>query len=139
MALQRKTKISTEFGMASMTDIIFLLLLFFMITVTVVHTNVANSIKVTLPQSTEGKQMEKTIVSIILDQEMNFSIAEGNATAEPVSFDDIEPRLQQIHTQTEMYVALYADETVPYGQIVKVLDIANRNEFKLVLATRPYK
>ena len=123
--------------MASMTDIIFLLLLFFMITVTVVHTNVTNSIKVMLPQSSEGKQMEKTIVRIILDPAMNFYIAEGDAPETPVLFDEIEPYLQMVDAEAEMYVALYADETVPYGEIVKVLDIANRNRFKLVLATRP--
>ncbi|MFA6884183.1 MAG: biopolymer transporter ExbD, partial [Paludibacteraceae bacterium] len=37
----------------------------------------------------------------------------------------------------DMYVALYADETVPHGEVVKVLNIANVNKFKLVIATRP--
>lgn len=52
----------------------------------------------------------------------------------------IEPFLQQIVTEEpEMYVALYADESIPYGEVVKVLNIANENKFKLVIATRPMK
>ena len=41
--------------------------------------------------------------------------------------------------EPEMFVALYADETVPYKEIVKILNIANENKFKMVLATRPQK
>ena len=85
--LKRRAKISPNFSMASMTDLIFLLLIFFMITSTMVS---PNAIKVLLPQG-----------------------------------------------EPEMYIALYADETVPYREIVKVLNIANENKFKMVLATRP--
>jgi len=57
-----------------------------------------------------------------------------------VSFDEIEPFLQSmILEEPDMYVALYADETIPYKELVKVLNICNSNNFKLVLATRPQK
>ncbi len=136
MALKRRTKVSAEFGMASMTDIIFLLLLFFMITSTVVQTN---AIKVLLPQSSKTEQQtEKTIVRIVLDAAFNYSVARDNEKDNPILFEEIEAYLQNVVSENpEMYVALYADETVPYREIVKILDVANKNKFKLVLATRP--
>ena len=113
MALKRRHKISPQFSMSSMTDIIFLLLIFFMITSTMVS---PNAIKVLLPQ---GKQQTsaKPLTRVIIDKDLMYYAGFGN--------------------EAEMYVALYADETVPYAEIVKVLNIANENHFKMVLATRP--
>jgi len=134
MSLKKQTKVSTEFSMASMTDIIFLLLLFFIITSTVVQTNV---IKVLLPQSTKTER-QKTIVNITIDAEHNFFIARDKGEPMEVDFDEIEPFLQEtVSDNPEMFVALYADESVPYREIVRILDVANQNSFKLVLATRP--
>ena len=134
MSLKKKTKVSAEFSMASMTDIIFLLLLFFMITTTVVHTN---AIKVLLPQSAKTES-QKTIVDITIDAQNNFFIARDKGTTMEVDFDEIEPFLQEtVSDNPEMFVALYADESVPYREIVRILDVANQNSFKLVLATRP--
>ena len=57
-----------------------------------------------------------------------------------VAFDESTPFLQDSYAkEPEMFVALYADETVPYKEIVKILNIANENKFKMVLATRPQK
>jgi biopolymer transport protein ExbD len=57
-----------------------------------------------------------------------------------VAFEDIEPFLKSVVlAEPEMYIALYADESVPYREIVKVLNIANKNKFKLVIATRPVR
>ena len=120
--LQRRAKISPNFSMASMTDVIFLLLIFFMITSTVVS---PNAIKVLLPQ---GKQQTsaKPLTRVIIDKDLNFYA------------EELTPFLQSCAAkEPEMYVALYADEAVPYREIVKVLNIANENKFKMVLATRP--
>ena len=57
-----------------------------------------------------------------------------------VAFEEIEPFLQGVvAAEPDMYVALYADESVPYREIVRVLNIANKNQFKLVIATRPVR
>ena len=130
MALKRRAKISPNFSMASMTDVIFLLLIFFMITSTVVS---PNAIKVLLPQ---GKQQTsaKPLTRVIIDKDLNFYAAFGNEKEHALTLDELTPFLQSC---AEMYVALYADETVPYREIVKVLNIANENHFKMVLATRP--
>lgn len=120
--------------MASMTDLIFLLLIFFMITSTMVS---PNAIKVLLPQ---GKQQTsaKPLARVIIDKNLNCYAAFGNDKEKPVTLEELTPFLQACaDKEPEMYVALYADESVPYREIVKVLNIANENKFKMVLATRP--
>ena len=132
--LKRRAKISPAFSMASMTDLIFLLLIFFMITSTMVS---PNAIKVLLPQ---GKQQTsaKPLTRVIINKELQFFVAFGNDKERQINVEELTPFLQQCAEQEpEMYVALYADESVPYREIVNVLNIANENKFKMVLATRP--
>ena len=134
MALKRRNKIQTTFSMSSMTDVIFLLLIFFMVTSTVVF---PNAIKVLLPQS--KKQTSATpLARVTIDKDLNYYVAFGNEREHSVSFDEITPWLQNMQLEEpDMYVALYADETVPYSEVIKILDIANREHFRMVLATRP--
>lgn len=136
MALKRRNKIQATFSMSSMTDVIFLLLIFFMVTSTVVF---PNAIKVLLPQS--KKQTSATpLARVTIDEQLNYYVAFGNEKEHSVSFEEITPWLQTMQLEEpDMYVALYADETVPYREVVKVLDIANRENFRMVLATRPVK
>lgn len=132
--LKRRAKISPAFSMASMTDLIFLLLIFFMITSTMVS---PNAIKVLLPQ---GKQQTsaKPLTRVIINKELQLFVAFGNDKEQQISMEELAPFLQQCaEREPEMYVALYADESVPYREIVSVLNIANENKFKMVLATRP--
>ena len=134
MSLKRRTKVKAGFSMASMTDVIFLLLIFFMISSTVV---VPNAIKVTLPQSKQ-QTAAKPLTRVTIDQNLNYYVAFGTQKEMQVSFDQITPFLQECsRKEPEMFVALYADETVPYKEIVKILNIANENKFKMVLATKP--
>lgn len=120
--------------MASMTDVIFLLLIFFMITSTAVS---PNAIKVLLPQ---GKQQTsaKPLTRVIIDKDLNLFAAFGNEKERTLDFEELTPFLQSCaQKEPEMFVALYADESVPYREIVRILNIANENHFKMVLATRP--
>ncbi len=120
--------------MASMTDVIFLLLIFFMITSTVVS---PNAIKVLLPQGKE-QTSAKPLTRVIIDKELNMYAAFGNDAEQAITAEELTPFLRACaEREPEMYVALYADESVPYREIVKVLNIANENHFKMVLATRP--
>lgn len=135
MALKQRFQIETNFSMASMTDVIFLLLIFFMITSTIV---VPNAIQVLLPRSQQQAQA-KPITRVTIDQELNYYVANANETERQVAFEEITPFLQSVYTaDPDIFVALYADETVPYREIVRILDIANQNQFKMVLMTRPY-
>lgn len=96
-----------------------------------------NAIKVLLPQ---GKQQTsaKPLTRVIIDKDVNYYAGFGNDAEMPVSEEELLNFLKQCaEKEPEMYVALYADEAVPYREIVKVLNIANENHFKMVLATRP--
>lgn len=134
MSLKQRFGIETNFSMASMTDVIFLLLIFFMITSTIV---VPNAIQVLLPRSQQQAQA-KPITRVTIDKELNYYVANANETEREIAFEDITPFLQSVYTaDPDIFVALYADESVPYREIVRILDIANQNQFKMVLMTRP--
>ena len=134
MALKQRFRIETNFSMASMTDVIFLLLIFFMITSTIV---VPNAIQVLLPRSQQQAQA-KPITRVTIDKELNYYVANANETEREIAFEDITPFLQSVYSaDPDIFVALYADESVPYREIVRKLDIANQNQFKMVLMTRP--
>ena len=131
--LKRRNKVSPQFSMSSMTDIIFLLLIFFMITSTMVS---PNAIKVLLPQSSQ-QTSAKPLTRVIIDRDLNYYTAFGNDDEMPIVFEELTDFLIDCsEKEPEMYVALYANESVPYKEIVKVLNIANENQFKIVLATR---
>ncbi|MDR2145144.1 MAG: biopolymer transporter ExbD [Tannerella sp.] len=134
MALKRRTRVNPDYNMVSMTDVIFLLLIFFLISSTVV---VPNAIKVSLPQS-QKQTAAKPLSRVTIDKELNYYVAFDNEKERRVSYSEIEVFLKDRYiAEPEMFVALYADETIPYGEVVKVLNIATRNKYKMVLATRP--
>jgi biopolymer transport protein ExbD len=136
MALKRRAKVNANFSMASMTDVIFLLLIFFMISSTVV---IPNAIKVTLPQSKKQSAV-KPLARVTIDAHLNYFVAFGKGKERQVAFEGIAPFLRESREkEPEMFVALYADEAVPYKEIVRILNIAGENNFKMVLATRPQR
>lgn len=134
MALKKSNKVDASFSMSSMTDIIFLLLLFFMIASTM---SSPNDMKVNLPQSSAQTATKSKIVKVGISADGVFSIADSGEAPRDVAFEEIEPYLQMKQAMdSTAYVALHADETVPYKEIVKILDIANENRLKLVIATK---
>ncbi len=137
MALKRRHKIEATFSMASMTDVIFLLLIFFMITSTIVF---PNSIKVDLPQSSQQEPI-KPITKVTIDEQLNYFISFGKGEPQAVTFEQLTEQMSAVPTQQEeeRFVVLYADENVPYSEIVKILSLANDNQLKMVLATQPIK
>ena len=119
--LKRRNEVSPQFSMSSMTDIIFLLLIFFMITSTMVS---PNAIKVLLPQSSQ-QTSAKPLTRVIIDRDLNYYTAFGNEDEMPILFEELTDFLIDCsQKEPDMYVALYADESVPYKEIVKVLNIA---------------
>ena len=128
---KRRIKVTPTFNMASMTDIIFLLLIFFMITSTMVS---PNAIKVLLPQGKKQTTVKAT-ARVVID---NIYAAAGSEDEVPVTLEELPSVLSaQVNDSTELFVSLYADEAVPYKNIVEILNVANDNHFKMVLATRP--
>lgn len=140
MALKRNFQSLDTFSMSSMTDVIFLLLIFFMVTSTIIF---PAAIDVNLPQSSEQTSV-KPVTEVYIDAESNlFIVADRNDSThllsipKEVTFETLEAELTQIqHTDSTRAIALYADSVVDYGKVVKVLDMAARNKMKMVLSTR---
>jgi biopolymer transport protein ExbD len=133
MAIKHRNKIDVSFSMSSMSDMVFLLLIFFMITSTLVA---PNALKLLLPESNNQTQA-KPITSISITQDLRYYVNTDGKLVQ-VNFKDIEPFLQRtIKSGDEMYIALHADKSVPIEEVVKVMNIAQRNKFKLILATSP--
>ncbi|MBP3349232.1 MAG: biopolymer transporter ExbD [Bacteroidaceae bacterium] len=134
MAIKRRHRVNPNFSMASMTDVIFLLLIFFMVTSTVVF---PNAIKVNLPQSSQ-QAAAKPLSRVTIDTNLNYYVAFGNEREQPTDIDQlVDFLLRTREREPEMFVAIYADESVPYGEVVKILDLANKHNLKMVLATAP--
>lgn len=128
MALESRNKISVNFSMASMTDIVFLLLIFFMITSTLVS---PNALKVLLPSST-SKTMGKQTASVTITAELTYYV-----NAKPVEADFLEQKLMELLSGEESPgIILHADKTVPLEYAVKIMDIANKHKYQLVIATK---
>lgn len=134
MALKRRSKINLEFSMASMTDIVFLLLLFFMISSTLVA---PNALKLLLPQS-NNQTAAKPITTISITRDLKYYVND-NGTVKGVSFNEIEPFLLKNYKvgEEDVYLSLHAEKTVPWEEVVKIMNIARRNKYKLIAATAP--
>lgn len=134
MSLHRRTKVTPTFNMSSMTDIVFLLLIFFMITSTMLS---PNAIKVLLPQGKKQTTV-KAVSHVVIDKELNIYASTQKGKEQKVSLEELPAVLgEAVNDTTDLFVSLYADESVPYKHIVEILNVANENYFKMVLATRP--
>ena len=129
MALKSRNKVSPNFNMSSMTDIVFLLLIFFMLTSTLES---PNALKLLLPNS-KSKTLEKQTISVSINKDLDFYINENQ-----VIENNLESELKEVlSNQKEPAIILHADKTVDIEHVVKVMDIAYRNKYKIVLATKP--
>lgn len=134
MALKRRNKVEATFAMSSMTDLIFLLLLFFVMASTM---SSPNDIKINLPQARAKTTTRQVVAKVSIDNLGNYFVAVGKAKPQPINPDDLEAYLSNIQQQdSTMYIALHADEDIPYKEVVRVLDIANQHKMKLVVATK---
>ena len=129
MDLKGRNKISPEFSMASMTDIVFLLLIFFMLTSTLVA---VDALDIVLPKA-KGKTEKSQDVSVTITKDLKFYV---NKT--PVPKDKIPAVIQaKLKNDDKPVVILRAEEGVPIEEAVYIMDIANRNNYKLILAVSP--
>lgn len=134
MALKKRTKVEAGFAMSSMTDIVFLLLLFFILASTM---SSPNDIKLNLPQSKSQSSTKAVIAKVSIDAEGNYFVAEGNKAPENIAPELLESYiLNLVAKDSTTYIALHADQEIAYKEVVKVLDIANQNKLKLVIATK---
>ena len=129
MNLRGRNKVNPNFNMSSMTDIVFLLLIFFMLTSTLVS---PNALKLLLPNS-KAKTLEKQTISISINKDIHFYINENRVEESNLEKEIIEI----IQAEEEPAIILHADKSVDIEHVVKVMDIAYRNKYKIVLATKP--
>jgi biopolymer transport protein ExbD len=129
MNFRGRNKVSPDFSMSSMTDIVFLLLIFFMLTSTMVTTN---AIDLVLPKA-KGKTDSNKNISISINKNLDYYLDQDK-----ILENEIESRVLAILGEDrEKTLILRAEEGVPIEKAVYVLDIANRNKIKVVLAVRP--
>ncbi|MDT0559398.1 biopolymer transporter ExbD [Ichthyenterobacterium sp. W332] len=131
MNIRGRNKVTPEFNMSSMTDIVFLLLIFFMIASTLVTTN---AIDIVLPKAS-GKTENKKSVAVSIKKDLTYYIDQKR-----VGVSVLESQLlEMLAGQDKPTIVLRAEKSVPVENVVKVMDIANRNKFKVILAVKPGK
>ncbi|MCB0457145.1 MAG: biopolymer transporter ExbD [Flavobacteriaceae bacterium] len=129
MNLRGRNKVSAEFSMSSMTDIVFLLLVFFLLTSPAITPDALDLI---LPKA-KGKSSNQQKASVSITKDGAYYV-----NKERVSEFSIEKELKTVLAgQEEPTIILRAEEGVPIEDAVFVMDIANKNNFKVVLAVRP--
>lgn len=133
MALKRQQEMLATFSMASMTDVVFLLLVFFMVTSAFVF---PTALEIDLPQSTRQTPL-KPAVRLYIDAAGDYYIAREQEQPAPVEKDSLTSALRAAIAPDTAAVAVYADAEVQYGKVVEVLNAGAANDVKMVLATRP--
>ena len=135
MAFKRSTKVISDTAMSSMTDLVFLLLIFFLVTSTLVN---PNALKLLLPKSTGQVSAKATVSVSIKDWGEDRYTYHINGDETPVQFVDLEDGLiQLLQADEDPTFSIYSDESVPVREIVGVMNIAKRNHYKVILATQP--
>ncbi|MGM5470471.1 ExbD/TolR family protein [Flavobacteriaceae bacterium LMO-SS05] len=129
MNIRGRNKVTPDFNMSSMTDIVFLLLIFFMLASTLVTTN---AIDILLPQAS-GKTENKQSVSVSITKDLRYYV-DQKLVGESVLEHEL---LSVLTSQDKPTIVLRAEKSVPVDNVVKVMDIANRNKFKVILAVKP--
>jgi biopolymer transport protein ExbD len=136
MALKKRLKVEAGFSMSSMTDIIFLLVLFFIMASTM---SSPNDIKIDLPQSKASSSTRSVVAKVSIDKNGKFFIAKGTAKPQQIAPEMLESYIMDIVAQdSTTYIALHADQQIAYKEVVRVLDIANQHKLKLVVATKAF-
>lgn len=133
MALKTRNKVSTAFNMSSMSDIVFLLLIFFMVTSTLIA---PNALKLLLPQSSSQTSAKQNVTISIKDlgNDSYHYAVNGNI----IPFPEISARVKSALSDVEdPFIALYVDKSVPMEEVVKIMNLAKDNNYKLILATSP--
>ncbi len=128
MALKRNRRFHAEVATSSLSDIMFFLLLFFLIISTMSNPNV---IKLMLPKASATQQMYKKQITLSVDDKKAYFIDK-----EPIPFDRLEAELQNIFANVEeRTVVLRVDKNLAVQDLVDVLEIGAKNDIKMVMAT----
>ena len=134
MAIKHGSKVDKSFSAASMTDLMFLLLLFLLIATTLIN---PNALKLMLPKSS-NQLKDKAMTTVSVQDSHNGKYRYYVEMKEVGSIDGVERALKErLDGQQEPTVSLHCDKTVAVDEVVKVMNIAKDNNYKLILATTP--
>ncbi|MFD0994113.1 ExbD/TolR family protein [Tenacibaculum geojense] len=128
MNLRGRNKVDPNFNMSSMTDIVFLLLIFFMLTSTLVT---VSAIDVLLPKA-GGKTENSTSVAVTIKENSSFYIDKTKVSTQSLE----QEILAKVGVDKQKTVVIRGDQNVAYKEVMKVIDIANRNKLKMILAVK---
>jgi biopolymer transport protein ExbD len=127
---KRQRGASAEVHTSAMNDIMFFLLLFFLIASTVTNPNV---IKLVLPKSSTGQSVSKKTITVSVTKDLKYYVDKKE-----IPVDALQTTLAGYKTlATELTIVLYVDKTVAIQDVVQVMDVAQKLNIKLVLATEP--
>ncbi len=131
MGLKKRSKVSAEFSMSSLTDIIFLLLIFFMLTSSLVQINVD------LPES-DAKTVAPTdvIVAINMDGSLNLN---GRAVSKAALEGAVRTAIQESENRHNATITIVAEKGVNWSEVIDVTRMANRLQARAIIATQPRK
>jgi len=129
MALTQRNRISINFSSVGMTDVVFNLLIFFMLTSTLVH---PSALKLLLPKGS-NQTSAKPLTTVSVTSDLKYYVE-----LQPVAIENLEAVLKQkLGEKPDTYISLHADKSVPFENVVNVLNIAQKNNYKLIIATTP--
>ena len=129
MRFRRNTRLRAEIATSSLNDIMFMLLLFFLIVSTMVNPSV---IKLTLPKSSSSEQtVSKKMITVSVDKNLNYSVDD-----KPVVTADLQNVLQEkLKSASDPTIILRVDNSISIQDLVNVLDIGTKLGAKMILAT----
>ena len=129
MAIKHGSKVQSSINASSMTDLMFLLLIFMLLATTLIN---PNALRLILPKST-NQITEKPYTTISVTSDLRYFVE-----TEEVPFSRLEETLRaKVGHLEEPLVSLHVDQSVPVGEMVKVWNIVKDNKYKLILATQP--
>ena len=143
MAIKMHNRIDPTFSETSMSDQVFLLLIFFMLTSTMISPNAINLV---LPKSTAEKQLSNRQLEVYIDADLNYYVNPEGSSAQPTAYEDLLPALMGAVEQdasAQKNIILRADKSVPIENVVALMDVLNElnenfpeeDRYKMVLAT----
>ena len=138
-----QNRIDATFSATSMSDLVFLLLIFFMLTSTMISPNAINLV---LPKSSADKQLSNRQLEVYIDADLNYYVNPEGSSAQPTEYDQLLPVLMaavQKDASTQKNIILRADKSVPIENVVALMDVLNalnenfpeEERYKMVLAT----
>lgn len=134
MALRRTTKADPNMSMSSMTDIVFLLLIFFLVTSTLVN---PNALKLMLPKSTGQVNAKPTVSVSIKDHGEDKYTYHIDGDLQQLTLEQVEASLlEKLIGEEDPTFSIYTDETVPVKEVIKLMNLAKHNKYKVILATQ---